>query len=389
VFHGEAAQYAEQIRWLALVEDMAAALPDRSEFRNRVASWHAHATGLAAARGEASRIDLEVAYHDYDFFHRALLGFMACFLLAAALWFVPRSRWLGKVAGLGMLVPTGLVVAGIVVRCILRARPPVSTLYETILFITGVAVLVALFIEWINRRRLALSLGALLGAVGMFLAAKFEALEAQDTMPTLLAVLDTNFWLATHVTSVTIGYAACLLAGFIAHVYLLGKLFGVRRGDRAFYRSIGRMVYGVLGFGLVFATIGTILGGIWANDSWGRFWGWDPKENGALMIVLWTLLILHGRLAGLWRDFGICMLAVFGNIVVGFSWWGVNLMGVGLHSYGFTAGLKLAVYLFYGSQLLVLALGLAARSLERVRDDALERARAEVRGAIEGLPEQT
>ena len=117
-------------------------------------------------------------------------------------------------------------------------------------------------------------------------------------------------------------------------------------------------LHGLVCFGLLFSLIGTILGGIWANDSWGRFWGWDPKENGALMIVLWMLIILHSRLGGYIRDHGLAMLAVIGGCIVAFSWWGVNLLGVGLHSYGFTTGVMRVLLLFYGFEALLLGAGL-------------------------------
>jgi cytochrome c biogenesis factor len=124
------------------------------------------------------------------------------------------------------------------------------------------------------------------------------------------------------------------------------------------------MVYGVVCFGLLFSIVGTILGGVWANESWGRFWGWDPKENGALMIVLWNIVMLHGRVGGYTRDFGLCMMAVFGNIVVAFSWWGVNLLGVGLHSYGFTAGIQKTLNSFYAVEAGIVMLGAVAWVLQ-------------------------
>jgi ABC-type transport system involved in cytochrome c biogenesis permease subunit len=246
----------------------------------------------------------------------------------------------------------------------------VTTLYETILFVTASGTLLALGFELAvallraaPARRIALSVAAALGAAGTAIAARHEAFVGEDTMPQLQAVLDSNFWLSTHVTTITLGYMAALLAGFLGHVQLLGRLCRWRRGrpdEASTYRWIGRMTYASLCFAVLTATVGTILGGVWANDSWGRFWGWDPKENGALMIVLWNLLILHGRFAGFWRDGGIAVLAVLGNVIVAFSWWGVNLMGVGLHSYGFQAGLQTWVTLFYLSQVAVAALGLAA-----------------------------
>ena len=172
-------------------------------------------------------------------------------------------------------------------------------------------------------------------------------------MPSLIAVLDTNFWLATHVTTVTLGYAAGLLACAVAHLHVLGKSF-TPWGDEQVYRSISRMVYGIICFGLFFSVLGTILGGIWANESWGRFWGWDPKENGALMIVLWELAMLHARKGGYIKGFGFSMAAIFGGIVVAFSWWGVNQLEVGLHSYGFTSGISRILLIFYGTEVLVL-----------------------------------
>jgi ABC-type transport system involved in cytochrome c biogenesis permease subunit len=258
-----------------------------------------------------------------------------------------------------------LLVAAIVWRCVLRGRPPVTTLYETKLFVTAVGVVVALVIEALGRQRLALSAAATLGALGVFVASGYEVLDKRDTMPALVAVLDTNFWLATHVTAISIGYAAGMLAALLASGYLLAKLFRVRRGDRPFYAALSRMVYGVLCFGLIFSLVGTMLGGIWANESWGRFWGWDPKENGALLIVISQLVILHARRGGYLREHGVCMAAAFGGTVVAFSWWGVNLLGVGLHSYGFTSGINTALWSYYGVQWSICGLGALAWLLER------------------------
>lgn len=292
-----------------------------------------------------------------NLFYYSLVLYIFSFLLVAVLWFWPRAKALSSTLSVAIAVPTLLVVTGITLRCIIRHRPPVSTLYETILFITAVVVIVSLIIEYMNRQKLALSMASILGVMGLFLANKYELKEGIDTMPTLVAVLDTNFWLATHVVTVTMGYAAGLLAGAIAHVYILGKVFGLKKGDPAFYKTVTRMTYGVLCFGLFFATLGTVLGGIWANDSWGRFWGWDPKENGALMIVLWLLAVLHARMGGYIRDLGVAICSVLGGMVVAFSWWGVNLLGVGLHSYGFTSGIFQTLMIFYAVELVVALMG--------------------------------
>jgi ABC-type transport system involved in cytochrome c biogenesis permease subunit len=155
-----------------------------------------------------------------------------------------------------------------------------------------------------------------------------------DTLEMMQAVLDNNFWLATHVIVITIGYSAMFVAGALGIIFILMGLFK-KDFDRHQARRIGGMTYGIVCFAALFSLVGTILGGIWADQSWGRFWGWDPKENGALLIVLWTAVILHARWGGIARERDIAAMAVVGNIVTSWSWFGTNMLGVGLHSYGF------------------------------------------------------
>jgi ABC-type transport system involved in cytochrome c biogenesis permease subunit len=124
------------------------------------------------------------------------------------------------------------------------------------------------------------------------------------------------------------------LAGMLAMIYIIRGVF-TRSLAKPTADSLSRMTYGVVCFATLFSFVGTVLGGIWADQSWGRFWGWDPKENGAVLIVLWCAIILHARWGGFIRQRGLMIMAIFGNIVTSFSWFGVNMLGVGLHSYGF------------------------------------------------------
>lgn len=356
----------EPARLAAQFAELAAAAEDPARFGTAARAFASAARTAAGARGQDGRVALEVWYYRLQvlgvpvFYGLARALYMLAFLAAALFWLRPRSRattWV--VPGL-LAAPTLILAAGIALRCVIRQRPPVTTLYETILFVTVSAVVVALAAEWATRRRVALSLAPVIGALGLFLAGKHEAIEGVDTMPALVAVLDTNFWLSTHVTTITLGYAAGLLAAAIAHVFVAAKLLGLKRDEPEFYAAVTRTVYGVLCFGLLFSTVGTVLGGIWAAESWGRFWGWDPKENGALLIVLWGLLIVHARLGGYIRDYGINLAALVGGMVVAFSWFGVNLLGVGLHSYGFTNGAFTGLVIFYGLETVVLLAGFAA-----------------------------
>jgi ABC-type transport system involved in cytochrome c biogenesis permease subunit len=147
-------------------------------------------------------------------------------------------------------------------------------------------------------------------------------------------VLDSNFWLATHVITISIGYGATFFAGAMAIFYVLKSRITASFTIKE-KRSVYKMVYGVICFALLFSFVGTVLGGIWADQSWGRFWGWDPKENGALLIVLWLAIMLHAKMGGYVKENGFMLLAIAGNMVTAFSWFGVNMLGVGVHSYGF------------------------------------------------------
>jgi ABC-type transport system involved in cytochrome c biogenesis permease subunit len=188
-----------------------------------------------------------------------------------------------------------------------------------------------------------------------------------DTMEMMRAVLDSNFWLATHVVVITVGYSAMFLAGSLAIIYVVRGVLtpSLDRGTRD---ALYRMVYGVVCFATLFNLTGTVLGGIWADQSWGRFWGWDPKENGALIIVIWSAVMLHARLAGMVRERGFMGMAVFGNIVTSWSWFGTNMLGVGLHSYGFMDAAFYALVSFVVSQLVIIALCLLPEAKWRSAD---------------------
>jgi ABC-type transport system involved in cytochrome c biogenesis permease subunit len=383
--HAVAPEHAEILRGF---ENLADARNDGTAFERELAAMRGNLVALAEARGEYGSIELERTYYRYGLIGKGLFLFVLAFLGAACMWMRPKSRLLYRATSGLVALATVALVAAIVMRCVIRGRPPVSTLYETVLFVTAVGALVALGIEWIDRRRVAVSAAALLGSAGLFIANGYETLDKADTMPSLVAVLDTNFWLATHVTTITIGYSAGMLAALLASIYLLAKAVRFKRGDRDFYRGVGRTVYGVLCFGLVFSLVGTILGGIWANESWGRFWGWDPKENGALLICLSQIAILHARKGGHLREHGVCMAAAFGGTVVAFSWWGVNLLGVGLHSYGFTSGVHTALWTYYWIQWGIVGVGVLTWLGERVaaKEARLARSRGNRAGAPPHLP---
>ena len=364
----------EDVEWTSVAEDvdsfkafaeMVYARGDMAEFEDKLGAFHQSTVTRATDRGEYKAIPTELLYYRSKAVARSLYLFVAAFFVCAFLWLKPKSKLLHTGAVSLVVGGTALLIFGIVLRCIILARPPVATLYETILYVVAVGSIVAVGAELINRQRIAVSMAAFMGMIGMFIANGFEKLDGGDTMEPLVAVLMSNFWLGTHVTAITAGYSAGMLAAFLGSVYLICKLLRIRSGDRRFYKTIARMVYGVTCFGLLFSLFGTIWGGVWANDSWGRFWGWDPKENGALLICLSQIALLHGRMGGYLKDHGVCMAAAFGGTVVAFSWWHVNQLGVGLHSYGFTSGILKALWIYYGIQWGIVALGGIAALADR------------------------
>ncbi len=308
---------------------------------------------------DQEKIQLETDYYRSAWHYQSIHWFLLGFVLAAVCWLLPRNKLLWG-ASLGVTVlALGMLSYDVYLRMEITDRPPIKNLYDTFLFIAAVGVLLAVVAELVLPRRIALAAAPFLGALLVMFARMFEVADGSDTMDPLVAVLDSNFWLATHVTTINIGYAAGLVAALLANVWILMRVLRISHPDDAPMKALIRMTYGVTCFGLTFAVVGTILGGVWANDSWGRFWGWDPKENGALMICLAQISLLHARFSGLVRDFGfVAWSAVTGAVVV-FSWFHVNLLGIGLHSYGFSSGLRDAVWTSYLVQAGFVAVGAA------------------------------
>ena len=154
-------------------------------------------------------------------------------------------------------------------------------MYESIIFVGLIGVICALFLEYNRKDGMGIFIGAMTGGVLHFVG--FGYANDGDTLGMLVAVLNSNFWLATHVTTITIGYGTSLFAGLLGHIYLLQLIRNPF--DKKYLKTVNSNLVGATLFALFFTLFGTILGGIWADQSWGRFWGWDPKENGALLIV--------------------------------------------------------------------------------------------------------
>ncbi|MCH2118385.1 MAG: cytochrome c biogenesis protein CcsA [Pirellulales bacterium] len=315
------------------------------------------------------KIDFEVFFNRFSPFYYAAVLYLLAFLLASLSW-LGWSQPLNRAASWVLMLAFLLHTFALLARIYISGRPPVTNLYSSAIFIGWACVLFGLILEALYRWGIGNIVASVIGFLTLIIA--YNLSLDGDTFIVLQAVLDTQFWLATHVVCITLGYSTTFLAGFLGALYIvMGSVLGIL--DRAKRQQLSRMIYGSLCFALFFSFIGTVLGGLWADDSWGRFWGWDPKENGALIIVLWNALVLHARWGGLVGSRGLAALVVAGNIVTSWSWFGVNELGVGLHSYGFREGTTLWLFLFAISQLLLIAIAMTIAPRDRTPGDRLQR----------------
>jgi len=299
------------------------------------------------------RPKIEFLFNHAQPFLQAMTLYVIALVFALFSWlFWPRT--LGKTAMILIVGAFIIHTVGLIVRMYLQGRPPVTNLYSSAIFVGWASVMLCILLERFYRNGIGSVCGAVIGFVTLLIAHNLQ-LDG-DTLEMLRAVLDTNGWLATHVVGEALGYSAMFLAGLIGIIYILRGLF-TTSFDEGTSKSLGRMMYGVVCFATLCSLVATILGGIWADQSWGRFWGWDPKENGALLIVLWNAIILHARWGGYARDRETALMTVFGNVVTSLSWFGVNMLGVGLHSYGFMDQAFGPLLAFIVSQFAIIGLG--------------------------------
>ena len=397
-----AAQYAEAIKLrkqvdpvLKYYEDLRIAYlnNDAVAFNLSVASIQKECEQRAPS--QVTKIGFEKTYNQFEPFYRSSLAYILIFVSASLSWLCVaakkpnfNAKHADNYKNFAYYLTLITLIAhtfGLLGRMYIEGRPPVTNLYSSALFIGWGAVLLCWFTEKYLRLGIASAMGALVGG-GSLVIAHNLSLDSSlnptgDTMEMMRAVLDSNFWLATHVVTVTIGYSTTFLAGFLGIAYVIhyllqqffggdaqeGKLSGLLSSSRKrIEKTIGSMIFGITCFSLFFSLVGTVLGGIWADQSWGRFWGWDAKENGALLIVIWNAIILHARWAGVARIRGISCLAIFGNVVTAWSWFGTNMLGVGLHAYGFMDKAFNPLMTFVISQVGIIALAYLVPSVRNI-----------------------
>lgn len=303
------------------------------------------------------RTRFEFIFNSFAPFYRSLVLYLVVFMLVLTFWLTGKKEF-NQAAFYLLVLAFTVHTGGLIARMVLQGRPPVTNLYSSAIFVGWVAVFLGIILERLYKRGIGSLTASLIGFLTLIIAHHLAA--SGDTLEMMRAVLDSNFWLATHVVSITIGYGSTFLSGFMATVYILRNRFD-RGWNSELASTFERMVYGIVCFSCLLSFIGTILGGIWADQSWGRFWGWDPKENGALLIVLWNVFILHARWGGYAKGSNLMRFALLGNMITALSWFGVNMLGIGLHSYGFMDKAFIWLLLFIVTQFLLLSISYSTR----------------------------
>jgi cytochrome c-type biogenesis protein CcsB len=325
----------QRIKALAVAMVTAYQAGDRGDMGAAAAALKSRLAELApSAYPKADDLRTEVHYNRMKPFRSAWLLYLLGFL-ALLMSFPLQARAL-VYAGLGATTAGfGLHAYGMLLRMLISGRPPVTNMYESVIWVAWGAVLFALVFEAVYRARYFALCASALATLSLILADNVPILDG--SIDPLVPVLRDNMWLTVHVLTITLGYAAYLLAMGVGHLNLGLYFFAPRRA--ALLKTLSLFLYRALQVGTLFLAVGTMLGGVWASYSWGRFWGWDPKETWALIALLGYLAVLHGRFVGWIKDFGMAVGSLLGFLLVLMAWYGVNfILGTGLHSYGFGSG---------------------------------------------------
>lgn len=300
-----------------------------------------------------SQMGTEVFYNDFHPFRWAYIFYLLAALTLLFIWVRNLNSGMAiawSFLGAGFL----LHLTGFAFRIYLSGRPPVSNMYETVVWASFGVVMFSIILELIYRFKIYLLAGSLMGLFALIVADSAPAILDPSLQP-LEAVLRSNYWLVVHVMTISISYAAFLLAFSLGDLGLLYYVIDEKKHhDKIQKITIG--VYRAMQIGVAFLAPGIILGGVWADYSWGRFWGWDPKETWALIVLLGYIVVLHMRLIGWLKNFGTLASGVITFSLVIMAWYGVNfVLGAGLHSYGFGAGGVQYVAMFVGLHFLFCA----------------------------------
>ncbi len=294
---------------------------------------------------DAETTAMELWFNRGNPFQKAWLASLLAALLLAVSVFVTWPLVARAFYTAGLLAYAGSLAfsaVGFYCRVTISGRPPVSNMYESIIWVAFMTAAFGLVMELVYRKGILALAGSLVSTLGLVLADQLP-LTFNPSIQPLQAVLRSNYWLIIHVLTIVSSYSAFALAWGLGNINL--GLMLAAPGRRDLIKTLTQYSYRAIQVGVILLFLGTMLGGFWAAESWGRFWGWDPKEVWALIAFLCYIIPLHARYIGWVKDFGLAVCAVVCFSAIVMAWYGVNyVLGAGLHSYGFGSGNNAWIY---------------------------------------------
>jgi cytochrome c-type biogenesis protein CcsB len=276
-----------------------------------------------------------------------LLGITTFTYLFSTLLYVAvivfKAPKIGKIATIFTAFAWLIQTAGILLRWSESyqmgiGHAPLTNMYESVVFFAWTLIILYLIIE-IKFKTKVIGAFALPFAFLAMAYASFST-DISKTINPLIPALQSN-WLISHVVTCFIGYASFAVAAALGIMYLIKRQGNTRQEDHADSSLhlpplivLDSIIHSTMVFGFIWLSAGIITGAIWANSAWGTYWSWDPKETWSLITWFFYAITLHARYTRGWNGAPIAFLAIFGFLSVLFTYYGVNFLLSGLHSYG-------------------------------------------------------
>lgn len=301
------------------------------------------AQGKALTYPSQARLQAETLYHRLPLIEMTLLAYALALILMLVQMKRPK---LAKLTLLTLVLGFCIHTAVLIFRCFILERPPVSNMFETVVYVPWIAVALGLAFYFFTRSRVVIA-AAVLASFALLILLRLTQVDSR--LENVQAVLDSQYWLIIHVLMIVASYGAFAVCGILGHFYLVN--YGFNRGRTVTSDKIARGILHTMYVGVALLIPGTILGGVWAAESWGRFWDWDPKESWAFISACVYLLFIHAYTFHYIRDFGLAIGSIAGLLAISFTWYGVNyVLGTGFHSYGFGSGGESLYFLYVAAE---------------------------------------
>ena len=311
-------------------------------------------------------IDMEIKYNKFGLFGKLVPLYLILGLLLLVFAFVNvlkpafSMKWIMRIALAVLIVGFALHIVGLGIRWYIAGHAPWSNAYESIVFIAASTVLAGIILA--RRSPFALAGTAILAGVTMGVAhMNFINPEITNLVPVLK-----SYWLMIHVATIISGDGFFGLGSILSLLVLILYIMRGKNGNANIDRSIKELSnlseMGLI-IGLMLLTVGNFLGGVWANESWGRYWGWDPKETWAAVTILIYATVLHLRfIPALKSNFIYNVTATWAYSTVLMTYFGVNYYLSGLHSYAAGDPVPIPMWVYYAVAGLLIVTLLAARN---------------------------